>query len=168
MIENDNKSILDKSSDDKSETDKSSDNKNESDRSNKNKEKRTRNRLNKREKYKEEREELIKELEKRMGLTEEIRGVLLYDLEKNEELKEYLLDNMENIKKIYKCGGWNYFIKKEEREEIGLLKSIFKDEKYELISKRQFKEIEEKKKQYTYLYFMINVSLNDHLKINKK
>ncbi len=57
---------------------------------NKSSEKRTRNRPSKREKYKVEREELIKELEKRMGLTEENRGVLLYDLEKNEELKDTL------------------------------------------------------------------------------
>ena len=104
-----------------------------------------------------------------MGLNEDNRGVLLYDLEKNEELKDYLLGELCLIRKIYKTSGWNYFIKKEgTRDEIGLLKSIFKDEKYELISKRQYKEIEEKKKQYTYLYFMINLSLNNHLKINKK
>ena len=56
---------------------------------NKKSEKRTRNRPSKAERFSEEREELLKELEKLMGLTEEVRGVLLYDLEHNEELKSY-------------------------------------------------------------------------------
>ena len=131
------------------------------------KEKKTRNRPSKKEKYKDEREELTSELEKMMRLTEESRGVLLYDLEKNDELKEYLTENIETIKKIFKCGGWNYFIKSDneiEKDKIGLLKSIFRDEKYEIISKRQYKEINGNKKQYTYLYFMKNIILNEHTK----
>jgi hypothetical protein len=95
--------------------------------------------------------------------------VLLYDLENNKELKEYLLEKMEEIRKIYKSSGWNYFAKGETKKDtIGLLKSIFKDDKYELISKRQYKEIDGKKKQHTYLYFMKNLSLDGHLKKQKK
>lgn len=46
---------------------------------------------------------------------------------------------------VYKCGTWNYFVKQhtkegEELSEICLLKSIFKNEKYELISKRTVAE----------------------------
>lgn len=44
-------------------------------------EKRTRNRPSKSERFSEEREELVKELERKMGLTEEVRGVLLYTQE---------------------------------------------------------------------------------------
>ena len=112
-------------------------------------EKKKRNRPCKNERYENERKELIKELEKLMGLTEEKRGVLLYDLEHNEVLKEYLKNKVPEIKRMFKCGCWNYFIQKEEdRSEIGLLKSIFKNEKYELINKSRYEEREGIKKIY--------------------
>ena len=128
-------------------------------------EKRTRNRPSKAERYTEEREELIKELESKMGLTEEIRGVLLYDLEHNNELKEYLKNKIPEIRKLYKCGCWNYFIQKEaNRDQIGLLKSIFKSEKYELISKRILAEREGEKKQYSGIYFFKDLNINQYFK----
>lgn len=128
-------------------------------------EKKTRNRPSKAQRYTEEREELIKELEKMMGLTEEVRGVLLYDLEHNEELKEYLKNKIPEIRKLYKCGSWNYFIQKEEnRDEIGLLKSIFKSEKYELISKRILEERNGEKKQYSGIYFFKDLNINQYFK----
>lgn len=127
--------------------------------------KRTRNRPSKAERFSEEREELIKELEKMMGLTEEVRGVLLYDLEHNEELKEYLKNKIPEIRKLYKCGCWNYFIQKEEKRDIvGLLKSIFKSEKYELVSKRILAVRENKKKQYSGVYFFKDLNINQYFK----
>lgn len=129
-------------------------------------EKRTRNRPSKSERFSEEREELVKELERRMGLTEEVRGVLLYDLEHNNELKEYLKNKIPEIRRLYKCGCWNYFIQKEEnRDEIGLLKSIFKDEKYELISKRILAERKGEKKQYSGIYFFKDQNMKQYFKI---
>jgi hypothetical protein len=102
-------------------------------------------------------------------LTEEVRGVLLYDLEHNEELKEYLKNKIPEIRKLYKCGCWNYFVKQhtkegEEPSEICLLKSIFKSEKYKLISKRTVSERANKKKQYSQLYFFKDLNLNQHFK----
>ena len=127
--------------------------------------KRTRNRPSKADRYVEEREELIKELEKMMGLTEEVRGVLLYDLENNKELKEYLKNKIPEIRKLYKCGSWNYFIQKEEKRDIiGLLKSIFKSEKYELVSKRIFAERKCEKKQYSGIYFFKDLNINQYFK----
>ena len=48
---------------------------------------------------------------------------------------------------MYKCGTWNYFVKQhtkegEEPSEIGLMKSIFKSEKFELVSKMKYAERE--------------------------
>lgn len=131
--------------------------------------KRTRNRPSKAEKFIEEREELIKELEKMMGLTEDIRVVLLYDLEHNEELKEYLKKNIPEIRKLYKCGTWNYFVKQhtKEGEEISiicLLKSIFKSEKYELVSKMKYAERYSEKKKYSHIYFFKDLNLNQYFK----
>ena len=128
--------------------------------------KRSRNRPSKAVRYSEEREELIKELELKMGLTDDIRGVLLYDLEHNEELKEYLKNKIPEIRRLYKCGSWNYFIQKEEnRDIIGLLKSIFKSEKYELVSKRILAVRENKKKQYSGIYFFKDLNITQYFTI---
>lgn len=118
-------------------------------------EKRKRNKLTKAQQFKEERQKLVLELEKLMGLTESNRGILLYDLEHNEKLKDYLKEQVENIKKYYKCGTWNYFIQKEEnRDIIGLLKSILKNEKYKLLNDKKYIDKNGIKKQYTYLHFI--------------
>jgi hypothetical protein len=94
-----------------------------------------------------------------MGLTENNRGVLLVDLEKNEKLKEYLKQQIEYIKKYYKCGTWNYFVNQHTIEnkklsEISLLKTIFKNDGYEIISRIKIKNIENIKKHMTILIFM--------------
>ena len=129
----------------------------------------TQNRQSKAKKFVEERESLVRELEIKMGLTEEERGVLLYDLNQNKELKEYLKNKIPEIKKIYKCGTWNFFVKQhtkkdEEPSEICLLKSIFKSENYELISKRIIAERENEKKQYSIIYFFKDLNINQYFK----
>ena len=127
--------------------------------------KRTRNRPSKAERYTQEREKLIKELERMMGLTEEVRGALLYDLNRNEELKEYLKNKIPEIRKLYKCGCWNYFIQKEEKRDIvGLLKSIFKSEKYELVSKMKYAERGGERKKYSHIYFLKDLNINQYFK----
>ena len=142
----------------------------ESQNKNGKREKRSRNRPNKAERFSEEREELIKELEKKMGLTEEVRGILLYDLNRNEELKEYLKNKIPEIRKLYKCGTWNYFVKQhtkegEEPSEIGLLKSIFKSEKYKLKPSRLVAERGGEKKQYNAILFYKVYDLAEKIKI---
>jgi dsDNA-binding SOS-regulon protein len=107
---------------------------------------------------------MIEELEKLMNLTQENRGVLLYDLNHNEELKKYLINNEELIKRIFKTGSWNYMIKTENRDPIGLLKSLFRDQQYELISKMKYVERGGEKHQYTQIYFLKDLNLNQHFK----
>jgi hypothetical protein len=117
-------------------------------------EKRTRNRPSKAERFSEEREELIKELERKMGLTEEIRGVLLYDLEHNEKLKEKIRELVPEIKKYYRTCSWGYFSKEEKKgmgNEIGLLKALYKNEGYNILTKRKTCEYEGIKKLQTEL-----------------
>ena len=130
------------------------------------KEKRTRNKKTKEERYKTEREELMREIEEKMGLTEEKRGKMLYELEEDEELKEWMREKVPEIKKMYKCGQWEYFKNKEEdRDEIGLMRSMFKNEKYEIISKREYKEIDNVTKKHTCLYFIKDFNMKELLKI---
>ena len=109
--------------------------------------------------YKEQRKKIIENLERLMHLNDIIRSVLLYDLEKNIELKKYLREQAPNIKKYYKCGTWNYFVNQhtkegEEISEISLLRAIFKDENYEIISIKKIKLMDGIKKHMTNLIFL--------------
>ena len=129
--------------------------------------KKTRNKPTKADTYKEERKKIILELEKLMGLSETKRGVLLYDLEHNDQLKNYLKQIVPDIKKYYKCGMWNYFVNQhtkegEEISEISLLRTIFKDEKYELISKRKSAILNNKKTNATIIYFLKNANIKKY------
>jgi len=131
-----------------------SENKNENGK----REKRLRKRLSKSERYVEERNELIRELEDKIGLTEDKRNVLLYDLDDNMILKDYLKDKIPDIRRLYKCGSWNYFVKQHTKEgvrisEISLLKSIMKAERYEITNRRKITERDNIKKVYIELYF---------------
>lgn len=123
-----------------------------------NERKKTRNKPTKAQQFKEERKKIVLELENLIGLTENNRGILLHDLGKNEKLKEYLKEIVADVKKFYKCGTWNYFVNQhtkegEELSEICLLRSIFKDEKYEIISRKKIKTIDNCKKHMTNLIF---------------
>jgi len=109
--------------------------------------------------YKEERKNIIDNLERLMQLNDTIRSVLLCDLEKNIELKKYLREQVQNVKKYYKCGTWNYFVNQhtkegEEISEISLLRAIFKDENYEIISRKKIKWVDGVKKHMTNLIFL--------------
>lgn len=75
-----------------------------------------------------------------MSLTESKREVLLYDLENNNEFKKYLKDKIADIQKFYNYNSWNYF-KNKDAGNIALLKSIFKDENYNIMNKQVMKEI---------------------------
>ena len=120
-----------------------------SDKINENK-KRCKNQSTKKEKYNNEREQIIKELN-------ENNEIYLYDLERNEEVKEYLKKNISNIQKYYKCGSWGYFsndVKKGSGNEITLLRSIYKNNNYDILSKRKMNEREGEKKARVVLIFI--------------
>lgn len=91
--------------------------------------KKTRNRLTKKQQYKKEREELIKKLNDIIGIDEKKNYVYLYDLEHNEDVKKYIENNIEMIKKYHKCGTWGYFLEKERGggNIIGLIRTLYKD-----------------------------------------
>jgi hypothetical protein len=54
--------------------------------------------------------------------------------------------------------------RRRELSEICLLKSIFKNEKYELISKMKYAEREGERKKYSYIYFFKDLNLNQYFK----
>ena len=81
----------------------------------------------------------------------------MYDLERNDKLKNYFHENIEKIKKYYKCGTWGYFSDepiKGQGNEIGLLKAIYKNDNYDIASKRIMCEKDGIKKSRTELLFI--------------
>ena len=113
------------------------------------------NRRDKRELYKKERIEIISKLLKLMNLKSD-NSILYTELQNNEILKNELRILTNNIKKIYKCSTWGYFVslnKGEQGDEITLLKAIFKSDGYKIFSKDVTDEYNNIKKRYTRLYF---------------
>jgi CRISPR/Cas system-associated endonuclease Cas3-HD len=114
-----------------------------------------RTRKTKEDKYKEEREELIKELENLIGLNESNRKILSNDLER-EEIKARMRELSEKISKIYSVSRWGYYskdIKKGMGNEITLLRSVFKNSGYNIVSKRKTIERDGKKGIESEIYF---------------
>ena len=98
---------------------------------------------------------IINEINGMIGL-DKGNHVILYDLEHNEELKRRLNELVPEIKKYYKCGNWGYFSTDEKKgmgNEIGLLKALYKNEDYEITSKRKMCIRDSIKKLQVELYF---------------
>lgn len=105
--------------------------------------KRTRNRLSKKQQFVKERQELINRLNNILGINNKNNTFYLYDVENSQEIKDKIKDLVEDIKKYFKCGTWNYFIATnggEEAREIGLIRAIYRDE--EIILTKKEKNIE--------------------------
>jgi len=120
--------------------------------------KRCKTRSTKKDLYNKEREMIINELNKMIGLDKE-NHVILYDLEHNDGLKRRLNELVVEIKKYYKCGNWGYFSTDEKKgmgNEIGLLKALYKNEGYEITSKRKMCTRNSIKKLQVELYFNKN------------
>ena len=116
-----------------------------------------RERQSKKEKYTDERKELILELNNLMGISEKNKEVNLQEIKNNNELKKYLEESDEKIRKYFKCGSWNYYIKKSSGEEspiIGLIRAIYRDEDYIFTTKDKVIDIEGKKKKTTNYYII--------------
>ena len=119
--------------------------------------KKTRNRPCKSEKFVEEREELIKILNNLIGFDDKKNHIILYELEHDEKIKEKIRELVPEIKKYYRTCSWGYFskeLKKGMGNEIGLLKALYKNEGYNILTKRKTCEYNGVKKLQTELYFV--------------
>ncbi len=111
-----------------------------------------RNKLTKKQQFKNERNNIIDNLNNLIGIDENNNCFFLYELEKKEDIKKYLSDNIDDIKKYYKVGKWGFFsndVLKGKDNYIGLLRSLYLDSDYEIISKSKIATFENIKKQYT-------------------
>jgi len=118
--------------------------------------KRMKKRSTKKELYEKEREEIIKELNEIIGINEINNGIFLCELEKNEKMKEYIKNNIKRIRKYHKTGTWGYFsndLLKGKGNEIGLIRTLYIDNDYDILSKLKMNNFDNIKKQYTQLIF---------------
>ena len=115
-------------------------------------------RRNKKQMYSVEREKMIEEMNEILGITEENDNTLyLYELEKNDKIREYLKNNMSRIRKYHKTGTWGFFSNDELKGKgnyTTLLRTLYVDNDYEILSKLKINNFDNIKKQYTLLIFL--------------
>lgn len=96
-------------------------------------------RRNKKELYALERNLLISKLDNILELEKNNYAIIYEDLIENAELKKFLNENAECIRKYYCSSGWLYFIPhlhgNVKKNEITLMKSIYKDHGYKFASR---------------------------------
>jgi hypothetical protein len=112
-------------------------------------------RRNKKTYYSNERDNMFQQLKSLMKMNED-NSVLLIQLQDNSDLKNKLIESIDEIKKYYRCSTWGYIVainNGEKGDEITLLRSIFKDHDYKIFSKDIVTEYNGLKKRYTKLYF---------------
>ncbi len=114
-----------------------------------------RKRRTKKELFKNERDEIIKNLNELLNLNNK-NSIFYYELENNEKAKEYVRNNIENIRKYFKTGTWGYFSNdplKGMGNEVGLIRTLYTDCNYDITSKSKTGNFEGTKKQYKLLTF---------------
>lgn len=117
----------------------------------------TKVRRNKKLLFSDERKQIINKLNTLIGLNYDNNTVLLVELYKNQELIKYLIEIKEDIKKYYRCCRWGYFVCEnngKKGDEITLLRAIYKDHDYTILSKNVITEYNGVKSRYVKLFFL--------------
>jgi|688.fasta_scaffold71341_2 hypothetical protein len=120
------------------ETDSDNDNDNVKDSNNKSdKVKNLGGRLKKADKYKTERLEILNKLNNILGITEDNNKFLLCDIDNNEDKQKEIIGLVSDIEKYFSCSSWTYFSKgiMGDRKYLSLIRSIYKEFKYDLYIK---------------------------------
>ncbi len=115
-----------------------------------------RKRKTKKELYSKNRNEFMENLNKLLGLNKENNSIFYYELENNKQAREYVRNNIENIRKYFKTGTWGYFSNdslKGMGNEIGLIRSLYTDCDFDITSKLKTHTFNGVKKQYKFLTF---------------
>jgi hypothetical protein len=87
--------------------------------------------------FKKERNEVLNKLNKILGITEDNDKFYLWDVDNNTDIQKGILDLKTDVEKYFRCSGWSFYSKKvgEDRKYMSLMRSIYKDFKYELFAK---------------------------------
>jgi len=109
--------------------------------------------------FENERNKLINDLINFINNSRDGDYIYLIDLYNNDNLKKYITDNIDNIKKYYRCSSWGYFISENNNQQgdiITLLKSILKDHGFEIYRKDITADKNNIKKRYTTIRLIEN------------
>jgi hypothetical protein len=120
-------------------------------------------RRNKKQLFNNERNNIINNLNNIIKLNENNNSILLIELQNNENLKKYLIEIINDIKKYYRCCRWGYFVCEnngKKGDEITLLRAIYKDHNYTIPTKEVLIDYNGIKKKYTKLFFIKNNLFN--------
>ena len=118
--------------------------------------KRIKRRSTKKQMHVENRKRIMDELNEMLGFDKR-NSVVLWELERNDRLKQRLRELAPEIKKCHKVSSWGYYssdVLKGMNHEIGLLKSLYKNEGYKILTRRIMYDCEGTKKLQTELYFI--------------
>jgi len=108
-------------------------------------------RRTKEEKFEKERKIFIEELYNVAGFDKK-DFICARELEENEKIKSFLIDNINKIKKYWKTGLWSYFLNKNKDDVLSLFKTLINNSTYKLYSKQKVLIINNIKKRYTVYY----------------
>jgi len=97
-----------------------------------------RNKPSKEEHYINERDAFLNELNDFLGINDDNNTLIYNKINNNNELKTFIINNEDKIKKFFKYGKWGYFRKYDDNtKDLGtLIKNIYKHEKYTIYTKR--------------------------------
>jgi hypothetical protein len=99
-----------------------------------------------------ERNKILNDLINFINNSKDGEYIFVVDLQQNKQLIKYIIDNVDNIKKWYRCSSWGYFVSEnnnQQGDEITLLKSILKDHGYNIYRKDITADKYNEKKRYT-------------------
>ena len=102
--------------------------------------------------FEKERIEFVNDLIDFINNSKDGEHIFVIDLQHNKQLIKYINDNIDNIKKWYRCSSWGYFVSSNNNQhgdEITLLKSILKDHGYSIYRKDITADKYDEKKRYT-------------------
>jgi hypothetical protein len=108
-------------------------------------------RRTKEEKFEKERKNFIEELYNVAGFDKK-DFICASELEENEKIKSFLIDNINKIRKYWKTGLWSYFLNKNKDDVLSLFKTLINNSTYKLYSKQKVLIINNIKKRYTVYY----------------
>jgi hypothetical protein len=109
--------------------------------------------------YENERNKLVNDLINFINNSRDGDYIYLIDLYNNDNLKKYIANNIDNIKKYYRCSSWGYFVSENNNQQgniITLLKSILKDHGFEIYRKDITADKNNIKKRYTTIRLIEN------------
>lgn len=109
-------------------------------------------RRNKKLLFENERNKILYDLINFINNSKDGEYIFIIDLQNNNQLIKYINDNIDNIKKWYRCSSWGYFVSEnnnQQGDEITLLKSILKDHGYSIYRKDITSDKFNEKKRYT-------------------